>query len=117
MLSAGRFPNAPLPVPMPPSSSELISAVRHPTRRKILRAFVDGPLASASADELADALEQPVAQVGYHLKTLARCEILRLSQEGDRNDPEEHHYGWTLDLEADWLRVVLDVWAESRPAG
>lgn len=102
---------------MPPSSSELIAAIKHPTRRRILRAFVDESLGSASADELADALEQPVAQVGYHLKTLAHCEILRLSQEGDREDAEEHHYGWTLDLEPDWLRLVLDIWAESKVIG
>jgi len=101
---------------MPPSSSELITAVSHPTRRRILRAFVEEPLGAASADELADALEQPVAQVGYHLKTLARCEILRLSRDGDRNAAEAPRYGWTLDLEPDWLRVVLDVWVESRAA-
>lgn len=101
---------------MPPSSSELITAVSHPTRRQILRAFVEEPLGAASADELADALEQPVAQVGYHLKTLARCEILRLSRDDDRNAAAEPHYGWALDLEPDWLRVVLDVWVESRAA-
>jgi DNA-binding transcriptional ArsR family regulator len=101
---------------MPPSSSELITAVSHPTRRRILRAFVEEPLGAASADELADALEQPVAQVGYHLKTLARCEILRLSRDDDRNAAEAPHYGWALDLEPDWLRVVLDVWVESRAA-
>lgn len=101
---------------MPPSSSELITAVSHPTRRRILRAFVEEPLGAASADELADALEQPVAQVGYHLKTLARCEILRLSRDGDRSAAEAPHYGWALDLEPDWLRVVLDVWVESRAA-
>src|ERR1043165_7078808 len=102
---------------MPPSSSELITAVSHPTRRRILRAFVDEPLGAASAGELADALEQPVAQVGYHLKTLARCEILRLSRAGARNAAEEPRYGWALDLEPDWLRGVLEVWVESRAAG
>lgn len=91
---------------MPPSSSELITAISHPTRRRILRAFVEAPFGSASADELANAIEQPVAQVGYHLKTLARCEVLRLSS-----------YGWALDLEPDWVRVVLDIWVESRVAG
>ena len=102
---------------MPPSSSELINAVSHPTRRRILRAFVDEPLGAASAGELAEALQQPVAQVGYHLKTLARCKILRLSQNVDRDATEASQHGWSLDLEPDWLRVVLDIWAESRAAG
>ena len=102
---------------MPASSSELIAAVSHPTRRRILRAFVDERLGTASADKLAEALEQPVAQVGYHLKTLARCEILRLDQDGDRHDAEENHYGWSLGLDPELLRVVLDVWVSSRAAG
>jgi DNA-binding transcriptional ArsR family regulator len=101
---------------MPPSSSELITAISHPTRRRILRAFVEAPFGSASADELADAIKQPVAQVGYHLKTLARCEILRPSQ-GDGGGGAEHSYGWALDLEPDWVRAVLDIWVESRTAG
>lgn len=99
---------------MPPSSSELLTAISHPTRRRILRAFVEAPFGSASADELAAAIEQPVAQVGYHLKTLARCEVLRPSQ-GD--DADERRYGWALDLEPDWVRAVLDIWVESRAAG
>jgi DNA-binding transcriptional ArsR family regulator len=102
---------------MPPSSSELISAISHPTRRRILRAFVEEPLGSASADELADAIEQPAARVGYHLKTLARCEVLRPSQGGAGGDAHARRYGWALDLEPDWVRVVLDIWVESRAAG
>lgn len=100
---------------MPPSSSELITAISHPTRRRILRAFVEAPLGAASAGELADAIEQPVAQVGYHLKTLARCEILRPSQRDEGG--AGRRYGWALDLEPDWVRVVLDIWVESRATG
>lgn len=96
---------------MPPSSSELITAISHPTRRRILRAFVEAPLGFASTDELADAIEQPAARVGYHLKTLARCEILR---PGRGDDAQGRPYGWALDLEPDWVRVVLDIWVESR---
>jgi len=83
-------------------------------RRRILRALIEGSFSGASAEELASALEQPVAQIGYHLKTLARCDVLRLTQDGDRDDAEENHrYGWSLEVEPDWLRVVLDVWAEA----
>lgn len=101
---------------MPPSSSELITAISHPTRRRILRAFVEAPLGPTSTGELADTIEQPVAQVGYHLKTLARCEVLRPSRGGEGGG-EARRYGWALDLEPDWLRVVLDIWVESRAAG
>jgi DNA-binding transcriptional ArsR family regulator len=88
---------------MPPSSSELISAVGHPLRRQILLAYLDGPLERASASELAEAMDHRVGQVAYHLKALAKSEILR----------PVGHYGWALDVEAVWLRLVLEVWAEA----
>src|SRR4051812_11921973 len=102
---------------MVPSSSELISAVRHPTRRQILRHFVDDSERWASTGELAEALEQPVARVDYHLRTLARCEILSLSPCGDRDAAAPARHRWSLGVEPDWLGLVMDVWLESRAAG
>lgn len=93
----------------------MIDAVSHPTRRRILRALVSDSAGSVSAGELADLLEQPPARVGYHLKTLARCQLLRLSRDGDHDAAKEPRYGWSLSVEPDWLRVVLDIWAESAP--
>lgn len=63
----------------------------------------------ATASELAVAMDQRVGQVAYHLKTLARGDILRPARSGARQE----HYGWTLGVEAEWLRLVLEVWAES----
>lgn len=97
---------------MAPSSSALINAVRHPTRRRILRAYLDGAAECVSARQLAPTMEQRVGQVDYHLKTLARCEILRLVRD-DGGGGGEPAYGWALDVEAEWLRLVLDVWVES----
>jgi DNA-binding transcriptional ArsR family regulator len=96
---------------MPPTSSELISAVSHPLRRRILFAYAQGTVECASARELAAALGQRVGQVDYHLKTLAKGEILR----SVRGGPEagEAHCGWALGVEAQWLRLVLEVWAEA----
>jgi DNA-binding transcriptional ArsR family regulator len=94
---------------MPPSSAELISAVGHPLRRRILSAYLDGSLQGASARELADALDQRVGQIAYHLKTLAKSEILRPVQGRDGRERHEAHYGWALDVEEDWLRLVIEV--------
>lgn len=94
---------------MPPTSSELISAVRHPLRRRILFAYAEGYVECATASELALALDQRVGQVAYHLKTLARGDILRPARSGTGHE----HYGWALGVEAEWLRLVLEVWAES----
>lgn len=104
MSSGGTFFNAPSGTHMVPSSSELIQAVKHSARRRILWRFVEEPQGRASAGELAEALEQPAAQIDYHLKTLARCRLLRLSRD---------RCGWSLDVDPEWLGLVLEVWAES----
>jgi DNA-binding transcriptional ArsR family regulator len=100
---------------MPPSSSEMISALGHPLRRRILNAYLDGPLEVASAQELAAVLDQRVGQVAYHLKTLARSEILRPVQGAGGKKPPEPHYGWALDVEATWLRLLLEVCGDADP--
>lgn len=101
---------------MPPSSSELISAIGHPLRRQILNAYLDGAVECASAPQLAEALDQRVGQVAYHLKTLAKSEILR-PVSTDQSREARADCGWTLDVEAGWLRVVLAIWAESELSG
>lgn len=100
---------------MPPTASELISAVNHPLRRRILFAYLDGSIECASAKELAEATDQRVGQVAYHLKTLAKGDILRPVRQGDRS--QEEIYGWTLGVEAEWLRLILEVWAEADVSG
>src|SRR3954452_24310718 len=98
---------------MPPSSSELLSAVGHPLRRRILGAYLDRSLEGASARELAKALDQRVGQVAYHLKTLAKSDILRPVHGRDGKEPHEAHYGWALGVEEEWLRLILEVCGEA----
>lgn len=98
---------------MPPTSSELISAVGHPLRRRIIRAYLDEAVECPSAGELAEALDQRPGQVAYHLKALAKCDLLRPVQTGNGQQAEGPHYGWALGVDPDWLRVVLEVWSES----
>ena len=102
---------------MPPTASELISAVNHPLRRRILFAYLDGSVECASAKELAEATDQRVGQVAYHLKTLAKGDILRPVRQGDRAQTSGQAYGWTLGIEAEWLRLVLAGWAEADVSG
>jgi hypothetical protein len=71
----------------------------------------------ASASELAAAMDQRVGQVAYHLKTLARGNIPLPARSGSGQESGEAHYGWTLGVEAEWLRLVLQVWAESDVSG
>lgn len=95
---------------MPPSSSELISAVGHPLRRRILNAFLGGTLEGGfSAQELAQLFDRPVGQVDYHLKALAKTEILRPVRHREGAPASEVRYGWALGVEEVWLRLVLEV--------
>ncbi len=97
---------------MPPTSSELISAVSHPLRRRILFAYLEGTVECASASELASTMDQQVGQVAYHLKALGKGDILRPVRSGSGQEAANAHYGWTLGVEAEWLRLVLEVWAD-----
>jgi DNA-binding transcriptional ArsR family regulator len=112
MLSGRTFFNAPSGTHMVPSSSELISAVSHPTRRQILHLFIADSDSCASAGELAAALGEPVAKIAYHLRSMARGEILRLNQ-GIARKGGKPDYGWSLGIDPEWLRAVLDVWSDS----
>lgn len=102
---------------MPPTSSELISALSHPLRRRILSAYAAGTVECASARELAEAMDQRVGQVAYHLRTLAKSEILLSIESGHGRRPEQTYYGWILGVEPEWLRLVLEVWAELDVSG
>jgi DNA-binding transcriptional ArsR family regulator len=102
---------------MPPTASELISAVSHPLRRRILLAYLEGSVECPTASELAVAMDRRVSQVAYHLKTLAKGDILRPAKGGEGREAEGVHYGWALGVEAEWLRLVLEVWAESDVSG
>ena len=98
---------------MPPTASELISAVNHPLRRRILFVYLDGSVECASAKDLAAATDRQVGQVAYHLKTLAKGDILRPVRQGDGSRATGEDYGWTLGVEPEWLRLVLEVWVEA----
>jgi DNA-binding transcriptional ArsR family regulator len=116
--SAGKGLNAlPSGSLMEPSTAELMSAVGHPLRRRILRAYLDGAVECASARELAATLDQRVEQVAYHLKTLAKGNILRPVQRADRERSRADSCCWALDVDATWLRLVLEVWVEVDLAG
>ena|SRR5215218_3529456 len=99
---------------MSPSSSQLIDAVGHPLRRRILRAYLDDSREGASARELAEALGQRVGQVDYHLKTMARSKILRPVRRtgGDAADGQQV---WALDIDAVWMELMLEVWGQADP--
>jgi len=95
---------------MAPSATELRSAIGHPLRRRILLAYLGGEFEHGSAGEVAAALDERLAQAGYHLKVLATAGVLRALPEGKG----ESRYGWAPGIEPTWLRLVLELSTEQR---
>lgn len=93
---------------MPPAMPELISALNHPLRRRILRAFFDDEFEMASSTQLANLIGLPLGNVAYHVKTLAQLGLLRLTQRSKVRGAEERFYVLTLDERTDCVRSVVE---------
>lgn len=86
----------------------MISALNHPLRRRILRAFLDGEFEMASSTQLANLIGLPLGNVAYHVKTLARLGLLRLTRSEKIRGAEERFYVPTLSGDIACLRKVLE---------
>ncbi len=93
----------------------IITALGHPLRARILTALDAG---EASPKELADALGENLGNVSYHVRTLARLELIELVRRTPRRGAIEHHYrarprpeaivNVELDLDAEGWRVAAE---------
>lgn len=93
---------------MPPQMPQLISALNHPLRRRILRAFLDGEFEMASSTQLANLIGVPLGNVAYHVKTLSRFGLLRLTDRNKVRGAEECFYAICIDEQTECLRSVLE---------
>jgi hypothetical protein len=98
---------------MAPSTTELTDALSHILRRRILVAYLEGEFERASPAEIAGAWGERVAQVAYHLKTLARCNVL--SPVDGEDAGRGHRYGFAPGVDPEWLWLLLAVSAELNP--
>ncbi len=93
---------------MPPDTPELIAALNHPLRRRILRAFLNGHFQTASSTQLATMLDMPLGNVAYHVKTLARLDVLELARSEKVRGAEERFYVISLADQAGCVRGILE---------
>jgi len=93
---------------MPPSSRELISALNHPVRRRILRAYMDPVGTELSASNLAGRMDLPLANVLYHVKTLTDLHVITQTRWESVRGAREIFYAVDVDGRAACLRQVLD---------
>jgi DNA-binding transcriptional ArsR family regulator len=85
--------------------NDLLTALRHPLRRRILREMADGK--TISPRELSIALRQPLSNVSYHVRVLAACAAITLVKTKPARGSIQHFYRSAVD--APWARQVLEM--------
>jgi DNA-binding transcriptional ArsR family regulator len=83
--------------------NDLLLALGHPLRRDILREMVGEE--AISPREIADALEQPLSNVSYHVRVLADCAAITLVSTKPVRGSMQHFY--CTAIKAPWARQVL----------
>lgn len=80
----------------------LLNALKHPTRRQILRTMSQEE--TTSPRELAERLEQPLGNLSYHVRVLVKYGALELVREQKVRGATQHFYrpairaGWVYSL-------------------
>lgn len=83
--------------------NDLLLALRHPLRREILRRMADGK--AISPLELSTLLDQPLSNVSYHMRVLAKCGATTLVRTKPARGSMQHFYRSAI--EAPWAREIL----------
>jgi DNA-binding transcriptional ArsR family regulator len=86
-----------------PDDNDLLLALRHPLRRRILREMADGE--AISPRELSERLRQPLSNVSYHVRVLAERAVINQVRTTPARGSLQHFYRSALD--APWARQVL----------
>jgi DNA-binding transcriptional ArsR family regulator len=83
--------------------------LQHPLRKRLLRLYVEAK-EMRSPKELTVPVDQPVSNVGYHVRVLAEHGAVELVAEQQRRGSVEHFYEATsLVEEVPWARAALGV--------
>ncbi|MGN6557073.1 MAG: helix-turn-helix domain-containing protein [Solirubrobacterales bacterium] len=86
-----------------PDDNDLLVALRHPLRRRILREMADGK--KRSPRELAAVLRAPLSNVSYHVRVLAERSAVTLVETQPRSGSVQHFYRSTVKVP--WARQIL----------
>lgn len=86
--------------------AELLVALRHELRRRILRAMAEED--PVSPRRLAQVLHEPLSNVSYHVRVLAAdCGVIELVDTKEVRGSMQHFY--SSRVEATWALVVLGI--------
>lgn len=86
------------------NNAGLLTALKHPVRRAVLRRLRGGH--RLSPRELAEALGLPLSNVSYHVRVLADNGAVRLVDEVQVRGSLQHFY--VIDIQEPWALAVLD---------
>jgi DNA-binding transcriptional ArsR family regulator len=86
-----------------PDDHDLLVALRHPLRRRILREMAAGE--ATSPRQLSNALQEPLSNVSYHVRVLAERAVINLVRTKPARGSVQHFYRSAVD--APWARHVL----------
>ncbi|HEU4737374.1 MAG TPA: helix-turn-helix domain-containing protein [Solirubrobacterales bacterium] len=91
-------------------NQDLLAALSHPLRRRILRLLPDEDERAMSPGDIARELDEELTHISYHVRVLADCGAAKLVRTEKVRGATRHFYRQTI--EAGWAREVL---AESEP--
>lgn len=91
--------------PQGADDNDLLGALGHPLRRRILREMADGK--AISPRELSDRLRQPLSNVSYHVRVLAAAGAVMLVEAKPARGSLQHFYRSAV--EAPWARQILEI--------
>ena len=87
-----------------PAPSQLLKALAHPLRRRILRAMSTS--APASPVGIARTLDAPLGDVAYHFRILDEHDVLNLVDTRQVRGAREHFYRSTV--KSAWAKAALE---------
>jgi len=101
--------------------NDLLMALRHPLRRRILREMTGEK--AVSPRQLSTGLNKPLSNISYHVRVLAECGAVTLVRTEPVRGSMQHFYRSVV--EAPWAREILGIDAdppaakddEGRPGG
>jgi DNA-binding transcriptional ArsR family regulator len=85
--------------------NDLLTALRHPLRRQILRRMAETDEDPISPRELSAELAEPLSNVSYHVRVLVDCEAVTLVDTKPVRGSMQHFYRIAID--EPWARQVL----------
>jgi DNA-binding transcriptional ArsR family regulator len=86
-----------------PDDNDLLVALRHPLRRRILREMADGK--KRSPRELSAVLRAPLSNVSYHVRVLAERSAVTLVETQPSGGSVQHFYRSAVTVP--WARQIL----------